>query len=288
MEKSLKYFHERWLLLTILLLSACHPPVELYQRNFSEEERKQLGEQFLAGVGEYYYQGTPQETFLIKEGILHQPNAADLWREFGAPNIKRGFASASFEYYGKSVELAPIEWQGWRGYLYLYFYRDYQRALDDFNATDTLTPDFIDYPQATSVDFMRAICYLKLGKHEEMFRFLERHIAEEQRTVGEEYIDTRVFLYQGIAHMDQGRIEESMVSFKRGLKNANEKNADLWYYLAKAESMSGLHQEALASIEQAEQQFKNGYFHDRNYVEEFYQIYPSMIEKTKNELIEKM
>ena len=38
-----------------------------------------------------------------------------------------------------------------------YFYRDYKRALKDIEEYDALTPNFVDYPQWTSVNYMRGI-----------------------------------------------------------------------------------------------------------------------------------
>jgi len=39
-----------------------------------------------------------------------------------------------------------------QGYLFIYFFRDYQNAIANFNASDSLTPNHIDSPQGHSVD----------------------------------------------------------------------------------------------------------------------------------------
>lgn len=278
MGKSLKYFLKIFLLLVVLLIMACHNSPDLYKRTFSETEKETLGKQILAGVSSYYYQGSPQEIFLIEEGLKHSPESADLWREHGAPSIKRGAGNATYKYYGKAVALDPLEWQGWRGYLYLYFYRDYKRALSDFDATDILTPDFVDYPQSTSVDFMRGICYMRLNNYEKSFEFFERHIQECIKTVGEDYIDTRVYLYRGIMFFNEGKIDEARNTFRDGLKNVDGRNADLWFWIAKTETSKD---KILYALDQATMQYKDGYYHHRTYVEEFYQTYLAEIEEMK-------
>ena len=259
-------------------LTACAPKDGLYVKTFSNEEQLKLSNQFLAGAGLWYYQGNGAEQNLVKTGLKHNPNHAELWRELGAPHIKRGFAAESWDYYGKTVALDPRGWQGWRGYLLLYFYRDYENAIADFNATDTLSPNFVDHPQSTSVDFMRAICYLQLGQHDEALRFLEKHIADEIKVVGEHYIDSRAFLYSGIAWFRKGDYSNAEAAFRRGLKNADGRNADLWYWTAKTALLLGHKKEATEAIEQAGLQFQRGNYHYRDYVEEFFQLYPEDIQ----------
>lgn len=271
-----------------LVFSGCQRELPLYEKQFTTEEQDQLGKQFEEGYKQNFYQGSAQETFLIQEGLQFAPNKPEFWRELGAPTVKRGFAKDTYRLYGEVVRCDAVEWQGWRGYLYLYFYRDYERALADFNATDTLTPNFIDYPQATSVDFMRGICYLQLSRYDEAIRFFEGHIEEEVKSVGEDYIDTEVFLFKAIAEYKKQDLEAALATLNRGLKSSNQKSADLWYWVAKIQAQNQAYQQAGEAIQQAVQYYNMGYFHDRNYVEEFYQTYPSMITELRNDINQKL
>ena len=231
----------------------------------------------------YYYQGDVGEQFLIAEAIKLDDTNASIWREKGIPYLKRGIAAPYYVNYQKAIQYDAKGWQGWRGYIYLYFYRDYERALADFNATDTLTPDFVDYPQSTSVDFMRAICYLQLGDQDQALDFLDRHIQEELSSVEEKYVDLKAFLFQGIAFHRKGLFEEAAASYKIALRHAPE-NADLWYWLAKSSLAAGEIAAAKIAIEKADTAFKKGDFNKRNYVEEFFQIYQSDIDNFKKEI----
>lgn len=288
MEGLQKYYLELLAVMSLLIIG-CAPAPTWYKKSFSERESTQLAKQLRAGLGAYYYQGTPQELFMIEEGLRHaKEKGADLWRELGAPTVKRGMGHDFYNAYGKAVALDAVEWQGWRGYLYLYFYRNYKLALADFNATDTLTPNFVDYPQSTSVDFMRAICYLQLGDYDQAISFMERHIKEATLRVEEEYLDTRVFLFRGMAFYKQGALEKAAKSFLRGLRNADDQNADLWYWLSKVRAEQTEYKLALDALENATYQYNEGYFNSRSYVEDFYQVYPEMILALKAELLEKI
>ncbi|MEL7220836.1 MAG: hypothetical protein AAGJ93_05920, partial [Bacteroidota bacterium] len=181
MAKSLKYFLKPYCLAGIMctFYSSCQRQEAVwYEKEFTSEEHKALSLNLLEGIG-YYYQGSPASQMLLEEALAYDPNSAKIHREIGVPYLKRGIASAFPDYYGKAADLDPLGWTGWRGYLYLYFYRDYERAIADFNLTDTLTPNQVDYPQSISVDYMRGICYLMIDDYPSAIDYFDRHIAYE-------------------------------------------------------------------------------------------------------------
>ena len=260
------------LLLLIGLLSGCQSEPVLYKKTIPQTDHSKISEQ-LVGGHQFHYQGTPSETLLMEEAMRYDPSNPVPHRELGAPTVKRGMAKDFYRHYQNAVDRDPVEWQGWRGYLYLYFYRDYERALADFQALDTLTPDFVDYPQATSVLFMSALCYLQMGQYEHAISYFDDHIEEELKTVEESYIGTETFLFKGIAQFKQEQWEVAKSTFESGLRNADGKSADLWFWLSQTQVKLGDQMAAKAAIQEAKAQFQLGYFHDRPYVEEFFQTY---------------
>jgi len=179
MVRSLKYYPRACLFVaTVFIFSACQQNDVLYQKEYSAKEKLALSESLLNGAGtDLYYQGTVAERMVILEGMKYNPTNAWGQRELGVPYLKRGFAHEAYKYYKKAVEADQAEWQGYMAYCWLYFYRDYETALEAIDAYDKLTPDFVDYPQATSVDYMRGICYLKLGDQDKAIHFMEKHLG---------------------------------------------------------------------------------------------------------------
>lgn len=265
-----------------LVFFSCNQRADFYKKELTTIEAKLAATHVMNG-SHRYYQGSVPEQILLDKALELDPENADAWRERGIAYLKRGFAAEYFPYYKKAVEVDPLAWQGWRGYIYLYFYRDYERALADFNATDILTPDVVDYPQSTSVDFMRAICYLKLEENDKAIAYLDQHIEEELSTVELKYVDTKSFLFRGIAFHRNGQYEKAINNYKRALEHASE-NSDLWYWLAKTNVAAGDFTAARAAIEKADSQFKKGYFNKRNYVAEFFQIYQPDIDELKAQI----
>ena len=260
------------LILTIILGSACQrQEVVWYQKEFTPEERKELSLNLLDGI-RYHYQGSPACQMVLNEALSHDPSNAKVYREIGVPYLKRGIAAMFPHYYGKAADLDPLGWTGWRGYLYLYFYRDYERALADFNLTDTLTPDQVDYPQSISVDYMRGICYLMLQDYPQAIDYFDRHIAYETSITGFDYIDSKTLLYRGIAYLGLKQPTDAVASFQSGL-TIDDKNADLYFWLAKTLAQEGQTAAARQNLERAQQEFARKNFNQRSYVEEFYQTY---------------
>src|SRR5688500_7323755 len=124
----------------------------------------------------HFNQGSPENMELIETAIELDPNNSAAWRELSVPYLKRGLGHEWKPLFDKAVEIDPISWQGWRGYLKLFFYRDYEGAIQDFNATDTLTPNFTDYPQSLSVDYLRALAYLQLKDFDASIKFITKYI----------------------------------------------------------------------------------------------------------------
>ena len=282
MEKLLNSFLKSTLLIAVIGCTACQEKTAIYQRNFTAAEKKELAKRLKDGIG-YYYQGTAAQQFLLEEALSFDSTNANIFREIGVPYLKRGIAAEFNNYYGKSAEMDPLNWQGWRGYLYLFFYRDYERALADFDATDVLTPDMVDYPQSLSVDYLRGICYLQLDQPDKALEYFNQHIQHESSTSGLDYVSPQTFLYKGITHLTKKEVVAAEAAFRQGLANDGE-NADLLYWLAKLKLQEGDKAAAFQLIGEAKTQFEKGNYNFPAYVEEFYQTYLSDITALEEEI----
>lgn len=276
--KNIQYSLGTILTLTfIMIFSSCHEE-KLFKKSFSEVEKLALTDQMTSNLIRKFGQGSVSEILVLKEAIKLVPEQADLWREIGVPYGKRGMAAEFHENYSKAVQYDPLNWQGWRGYMYLYFYRDYERAIKDFDALDVLTPGFVDYPQSTSIHFMRAVCYLQLNQYAKAIDYWDKHLEEELRLSTEEYIDSKTFLFQGITYLKMEDLKNAALCFEKGLKHyAN--NPDLWFWSSKLALNNGDLDKARQALDNAQIQFDNKNQNYRPYVEEFYQLYQSDIDE---------
>ncbi|SHI85437.1 tetratricopeptide repeat protein [Aquimarina spongiae] len=277
MVKSLKYCLS---LVIILGIASCDSPL-------TEEEKKAKADQIINGktlLLSPHYQGSSKMMTLVEHAIALDPNNADARRELSIPYLKRGMPVQWKPLFDKAVALDPVNWQGWRGYLYLYFYRNYKKAIEDFDATDQLTPDFDDYPQGQSVNYMRGVAYMGLKDWDKAKLYFDTYINEQIATSGEDYADVTAFLYRGIIAYQNNEIESAIEDFLKVLQYSGNHYADAHYYLAKCFSAQNDFPKAKHHIDEAIKDFDLGYFHSRNYVEVLYQIYIQDLEGLKKQL----
>ena len=276
MEKSLKFY----LNIFSFMIFGCHNANEGKSDSNYNNEMAQI---FLK-KGQAATQGYPKSMNLIAHAIKLDSTYAEAYRELSIPYLKRGMPHLWKPLMDKAVFYDAKTWQGYRGYNYLWFYRDYKKAIADFNATDTLTPNFIDAPQGHNVDYWRGIAYLGLNDHEKSNWYFEKHIIKETEDFGEDYVDLTAFLFNGISYYETGNYEKALMNFDKQLKYSRNISADGKYYKAKVLKSQDKIAEAKALINSAIEDFNNGYYNNRAYVETLRQIYLEDLEAFKKEL----
>ena len=214
----------------------------------------------------------PRSSSTLDEALAFAPDIAALHRERGIAPAKRGLKSVWPHGYDRAAELDPLNWQGYRGYLHLYFQRDYRRAIADFDALDALTPGHTDYPQSNSVHYMRGVAYMQLREYDTALDYFERWLTEETAHVEERYLGPQVWQYRAVCLDALGRGEEAEASLRRGLEVLDGESAELWYYLAERTAAAGEREAACSMLREALRQAEVGYTFSRPYVEDFYEV----------------
>ncbi|MFD2587255.1 tetratricopeptide repeat protein [Croceitalea marina] len=266
MEKLQRYF----LSLTIaMMLISCK----------SKEEKNEDAFNFGQKV---FHQGTTGSMNAFAYAFELDSTYAEAARELSIPYLKRGIPHEWEKWIDKAVRYDSVAWQAYRGYNYLWFYRDYKKAIADFNASDTLTPH-IDHPQGHSVDFWRGIAYLGLKDYENSIAYWNKHITKETEDTGEDWVELEAFLYRGIAYYESGDHENALKDFDKAISYFKQ-TADAKYYKAKIFLEQEQSEKALPIIEAAIIDLKEGFYNQRPYVETLRQIYLSDLEELKSQI----
>ena len=267
----------------LISMSSCSPSESIiYQKKYSQEEKIALAESLSNGGGtDLYYQGSVGEQMIILEALKHDPESAWAWREIGVPYLKRGFAHEASKYYSKATQYDAEEWLGYKSYAWLYFYRDYETAIEELDRYDSFTPNFVDYPQATSVDYMRGVAYLRLGKLDTAIDYLEKHLLDEKENTGAEYIEPKDYLMLGIAWYEKGNFVKALEVLDEGIQH-NDTTADLYYHRALVTTRTKDIDNVKLYLDKAEYYIANGGKNVRPYIEEFYAVYQQDIDELRN------
>ncbi|TCI92260.1 tetratricopeptide repeat protein [Tenacibaculum sp. M341] len=266
MEKSLKYYLS--ILCVAILLISCNN-----EEYVNGKTQKRILAEKLFNEGAHLYQGSPKSMTRIQKAIDIDPTYDEAVRELSVAYLKRGIPHIWKKHIDKAVDLNPEMWMGYRGYNYLWFYRDYKKAIRDFDEVDRLTPNFIDAPQGHSVDYWRGVAYLGLKNYEKSIAYFDKEIKQETEKFSENSVEVTSFLYRGIAYYQMENYEEAKNNFNKLLKHSYNKYADGKYFLAQILKKEGKIKEAKEMLQAALQDFEEGYVNKRPYVESMHELY---------------
>jgi len=258
--------------LSLFLLASCSEPHQWYKKNINESAKAKLAESVLNGVS-YHYQGSVPEQFHIKEALSLDSSNGDFWREMGTARVKRGIADEMYYYYAKAAELKPDPWMGFRGYLYLYFYRDYKRAIADFDQMDSITGT-INNSQAQDHDYMRGLAYYGAKDYRQAIGYFEKYIKRISAEVGAEWVDVNAHLYLALCLKKYSYSYQAAKEELEKMLAIYPESADAHYQLALIAHFENQYSIARAHLEKAKQYYEQGFYHNRPYVEVLDQLYP--------------
>ncbi|MGB1041891.1 MAG: tetratricopeptide repeat protein [Tenacibaculum sp.] len=260
MEKLLKLFLS---IIAVISLASC---------NQNEFTKRELAEKRYKEAIRFRQGSTPFQNGIV-EAIAIDSTYPQAVYELSVAHLKRGMPHKWKPQYEKAVKLDSVTRIPWRGYLYLWFYRDYKKAIADFDASDVLTPNFIDAPQGLSVDAWRGIAYLGLKNYEKSIFYFDKYIDKEIADFSENSVDVTAFLYQGIAYLELENYPKALACFNKLIKNNYSFSADGKYYKALILAKQGKTAEANTMIDAAIKDFNDGYYNKRPYVETLRQLY---------------
>jgi len=261
MEKLLKYYLS---FIIVFFFISCNSSKEKNNRKIAEEIYEKATQ---------HPQGSPECMNGIAEAIKIDPTFDKAVRELSVAYLKRGMPLQWKPIFDKAVELNPESWQGYRGYLYLWFYRDYKKSIQDFDALDVLTPNFIDNPQGHSIDYWRGIAYLGLKDYENSIAYFNKHIKFQTTNLGEDWVEITAFLYLGIAHLESNNLKEAEINFDKAIQYNLGRYADAKYYKSLLFKERGEINNAKILIKSAILDFQDGLSNKRIYVEALRELY---------------
>lgn len=251
------------LLLIIGLLGACEQAEDIkqsYDENLLNLQRKQ------------YYQGSKKRQVNSDQLIAINPNESSYYQGKSMAHTKIGDYHIAFPLLEKAWDLDAKETGYYYGWLLLYYYRDYERALDKLETYDNFTPDSPDFCWGEHINYLKGLCHKQMGNYERAISEFDRLIAYEG-----EFVDVYAYVYRGICQQKLNRHEAAIKDFDLAIQAYD--NCSMAYFY-KALSL-----QELQSVEQAEQSLlkskalvQEGYLKRHAYHEAFDGISLEMIE----------
>ena len=278
MERLLKYYLS---VILVLFLFSCN---EEYS-DLTPTERKALSiEVMKEGERIHMPQGSPLSMSRIERAIAIDSTNCDAVRELSVAMLKRGLIDEWKPAFDRAIACDPKIWTPWRGYLYLQFYRDYDKAISDFNASDSLTPNFIDAPQGQSVDYWRGIAYLGKKDYTKSIEYFRKYIETTTNETGEDWAEPTAFLYLAIASFESGDFENSEHSIDKFLFYNRDKTAEGHYHKARLALLENNCLLAKEKLDLAYTNYKEENLFRHPYTEVLRQLYLGDLDELKVEI----
>lgn len=230
-----------------------------------------------------FFQGSVEEQLYLDKALAIDSLHVEALVEKSVSYNKRGQFATGMYYLNKGTALDPVEHLGYRGFVKLYMFRDYEGALSDFLRLDDLTPEFRDAPWGEDIYKVIGIAYMGMNDYEKALEHINRSIDEITKDEGEDWIEPRTFMYQGVCLMEMGKVDQAVLAFDKQIQYCNECSSGYYY---KAKALIEMGSDEVKDIEYllktANTLAQKGLIESSPYFELPFQIYPSDIDELSN------
>ncbi len=201
------------------------------------------------------------------------------YQSISVQQTKNGDYQKAIHYLEKSIELDAKENENYYGWLLLYYYRDYRKALKHLNHFDDLTPNIIDAPVGENIHFLKGLCYYQLNQYKEAITEFEINKKFEIERFGIKNCNSYIYFYEARCFEKQTNLIEAEKNYKSAIK-LSPYSTEANYYLALLYQSQQKNKLAKLAMNNALKLIKRGFKQQDVYIELFDEVYQSQIEES--------
>lgn len=201
----------------------------------------------------------------------------DDYHKLSVQNTKNGNFIQAIDALEKAIVLDP-KINGYYGWVLLYYYHDYKRALECLEAYDLLTPGFSDAPVGEDIHTLKALAKMQLGNYEEAIEEFNINIAEVTAQNGEYWVPIYTYFYKGRCFQKLNKMNEAIFCYDQSIK-MYEQNTEAYFYKGLTLIEMGRKKEGCENLQNAFSLINQGNKQSDVYVELFDEVYKQDIER---------
>ncbi len=217
-----KYFIILIFLTSYVLSNAQNCKAFLYQKDTLQYEACIIAEDAYR-----YYQYSKEYQEILDKAIEKCPYFSYAYRSKSVAYLKSGDFITWKYLIDKAVQYDQRENLGYRGWNKFQFFRDYQGAIDDIEALETIVKGNIGYSAGGHyhLNVTKALCYKQLGNLDKAISIMENYMSDST-------IQISVFdhLHLGVMYLETQHYEQAITQFN--LQAQQNELAENQYYLA--------------------------------------------------------
>ena len=232
---------------------------------------------FQLGYSQVYYGNDETGNELMKYVISKSQNSdGQIYHAFSVQNTKNGNYDIAISALNKAYKINPKEASGYYGWVLLYYYHEYEKALEKLNEYDSYTPNFSDAPVGECIHYLKGLAYMQLGDFSSAISEFDISIENTVKTNGEDWVNYSVFLNKGRCLLKLKQQNEAIVNFEKALNNY-EKCPEAFYFIGVAQLELEESEKACQNFSLALKLIEKGYKSSDLYVELFHEIYEQQV-----------
>lgn len=239
----------------------------------------------LFGIGYQliYYGKNDKGNALIEYALSKRDTITDEdYHGWSVQNTKNGNYAIAIDKLEKTIQLNPKEGSAYYGWVLLYYYRDYEKALKILEQHDAYTPNFSDAPMGEDIHYLKGLCQMQMQDYKKAIEEFNIYINNLATTHGEDFVDVYTFVQKGRCLTQLRKFDEAILAYKKAIKYY--KNCtEAYYFMGVTQLKMNKKDSACDNFNIALNLIKKGYKSADTYVEYFHEIYPQQIE---NNIIE--
>ncbi len=208
----------------------------------------------------------------------HDSTTAGNWHTYSVQNTKHGNYAEAIQALEKSLAINAKEMEGYYGWVLLYYYRDYEKALKHLNHYDDLTPQDVDAPVGENIHFLKGLCYYQMNQYQNAIKKFEVNEKFEVSHFGQKNCNTYIYFYIARCYEKLNDFKKAEADYKKAIKQSKfpiEAN----FYLGLLYKQLNKIELSKKHIEKSLKDIKLGYKQQDIYVELFEEVYQTQIEE---------
>jgi len=234
---------------------------------------------FQYGYSQVYSGNDSRGNKIMKYTIskMDQPGSK-IYHAMSVQNTKNGNYDIAIAALEKAYEI-DSETGAYYGWVLLYYYRDYTKALEVLEAYDALTPENGDWPMGECLYYLKGLAYMQLHDYDRAINMFNLSIKNSTLELGEDWVDYQVFLNKGLSLFYKKDYKAGILEFRNAIKN-NDECAEAYYYIGLCQIELQYNELACSNLNTANQLIKQGYKSSDPYIELFHEIYEEEVKES--------
>ncbi len=200
----------------------------------------------------------------------------DDYHEVSVQNTKNGNYIQAIAALEKAVSLDP-KVHGYYGWVLLYYYRDYEKALAHLEVFDQLTPNFTDAPGGEDIHFQKGLAHMQLQHYEIAIKEFNLNINEVSKKYGEKWTNPYCSVYKGRCYEQVHDLKKADKAYSDAIK-IDSNCTEAYYFRGLLHAQQSKIKTARPLLKKALELVNKGNRQTDVYIELFDEIYKEDIE----------